>query len=1009
MWTARGLQGRSVIAATVLAGAALLGAAAGSTPSASAAPASCSFADPGSGTYAQTLCWFDMSSYDAAQATSAAGQAMTIDLLSGYTLTFTLNVTGSAVKAVALPTYSAAFLGHLGYTGVSGKPALYQTASGTTTATESNITLKDPGGNTVTDYSLVGADAESTDTGETIGWTSAPGTLMSLEPLGNACSGGFTGVGTSTVGCAGSAAVGGAKTGAAILASTAPTTFTQTMHGTGLQAFGFGVLVAGVELTKTVVNGFSGDNFGVSITNSSNTVIGADNTSGATSASTGVVGIITNSSTENFTFAETATSGTLGNFDGSWSCTRNGAADASLPSGDAGASQTISVGAGDLVACTITNTAKPVSLTLNKTAGTPDDVNGDGLVDAGDTITYSFTVTNSGQITIDDVTITDPKVGTVTCPAGASALAPGDHVTCTATYTVTAADVTAGSVDNSATAGGIVEGTGSTTVSSPSSSTSTPTTAPDPELTLSKTVSPSSVTAAGQTVTYSFLITNTGNVTITDVTASEQAFTGTGTSPTVVCPPGAASLLPGASVQCTATYTVTQADVDAGSIDNTAVGSGTDPAGTQVDSPPSSASFTTTASPSLTIVKSASSSGGSGLHAGDVITYSYVVTNTGNVTLTNVDVDEGAFSGSGTLSSVTCPPGAASLAPAAQVTCTATYTVTQADVDAGDLSNSATATGTPPGGGAPGSVVSPPSSVTVPQHANPDLSLVKSASPATVSKAGTVVTYSFVVTNTGNVTINGIDVDETDFTGTGATPTITCPAGAASLLPGAEVTCTATYTVTQADIDSGSISNTATASGQDPADNPITSPPSTVQVVSTASSKLGLVKTAHPVDVNGDGVIDHGDRIDWTLVATNLGATTITHLAVSDPSGGTVTCAKTRLAPGESTHCAVASHTVTKADVTAGQVANTATATGTVMGTGTVQSAPAHAVVRVQPTPISTGHPKNPTSHPRNPSGPTLPFTGFPLSAALKIAASLIAAGVLLMFLTALRRRDLRT
>ena len=35
------------------------------------------------------------------------------------------------------------------------------------------------------------------------------------------------------------------------------------------------------------------------------------------------------------------------------------------------------------------------SLTLVKTAGTPVDVNGNGITDAGDTIAYSFAVTNT--------------------------------------------------------------------------------------------------------------------------------------------------------------------------------------------------------------------------------------------------------------------------------------------------------------------------------------------------------------------------------------------------------------------------------------------------------------------------------------------------------------------------------------------------------------------------------------------------------------------------------------
>jgi hypothetical protein len=57
-------------------------------PSASAASPTCSFATAGSGTYASTLCWFDLSSYSAATATGASGQTMTMTIPGGYTLTF---------------------------------------------------------------------------------------------------------------------------------------------------------------------------------------------------------------------------------------------------------------------------------------------------------------------------------------------------------------------------------------------------------------------------------------------------------------------------------------------------------------------------------------------------------------------------------------------------------------------------------------------------------------------------------------------------------------------------------------------------------------------------------------------------------------------------------------------------------------------------------------------------------------------------------------------------------
>ncbi len=81
-------------------------------------------------------------------------------------------------------------------------------------------------------------------------------------------------------------------------------------------------------------------------------------------------------------------------------------------------------------------------------SGTPS---ADPLV-AGSTIDYSFTVTNTGNVALSDLEITDDKVGPVTCET--TDLEPTDEVVCTADdpYTVTAADATAGEVVNVATA-----------------------------------------------------------------------------------------------------------------------------------------------------------------------------------------------------------------------------------------------------------------------------------------------------------------------------------------------------------------------------------------------------------------------------------------------------------------------------------------------------------------------------------------------------------------------------
>ncbi|WP_443080758.1 DUF7507 domain-containing protein, partial [Streptomyces sp. PTD5-9] len=167
-------------------------------------------------------------------------------------------------------------------------------------------------------------------------------------------------------------------------------------------------------------------------------------------------------------------------------------------------------------------------------------------------------------------------------------------------------------------------------------------------------------------------------------------------------------------------------------------------------SPPSKVTVPAPRQPALEVVKSATTEKPGELVAGEKVAYAFVVTNTGNVTIKDVKVKEGDFTGSGKLSDVVCPAGAASLAPGANVTCTASYEVTQEDVDAGSIKNSATATGTPPDGTEP--PVSPPSEVEVPAPSKPGLTVVKTGKAEKPGElvAGEKVAYAFLVTNTGN-------------------------------------------------------------------------------------------------------------------------------------------------------------------------------------------------------------------------------------------------------------------
>jgi hypothetical protein len=78
---------------------------------------------------------------------------------------------------------------------------------------------------------------------------------------------------------------------------------------------------------------------------------------------------------------------------------------------------------------------------------------------AGQKITYTYTVTNpfrtndSGAGTLTGITVTDPAVPGVSCPAGS--LSPGSSETCTGSYTTTAKDLAAGTITATATATGV--------------------------------------------------------------------------------------------------------------------------------------------------------------------------------------------------------------------------------------------------------------------------------------------------------------------------------------------------------------------------------------------------------------------------------------------------------------------------------------------------------------------------------------------------------------------------
>src|SRR5689334_5624267 len=177
--------------------------------------------------------------------------------------------------------------------------------------------------------------------------------------------------------------------------------------------------------------------------------------------------------------------------------------------------------------------------------------------------------------------------------------------------------------------------------------------------------------------------------------------------------------MPSSTVTGTATATLSQAQVDAGSVVNIATGTGTPPIGSDVSDDDTN-TVPIEQDPSIQDVKAKGEVGdldGNGDDDGDHIVYHYAVTNDGNVTLYNVHLSDDQL-GSVSLSGLTDQDGDGSaddLAVGATVTGTATATLSQAQVDAGSVVNIATGTGTPP----IGSDVSDDDTNTVPIEQDP--------------------------------------------------------------------------------------------------------------------------------------------------------------------------------------------------------------------------------------------------------------------------------------------------
>jgi uncharacterized repeat protein (TIGR01451 family)/MYXO-CTERM domain-containing protein len=221
---------------------------------------------------------------------------------------------------------------------------------------------------------------------------------------------------------------------------------------------------------------------------------------------------------------------------------------------------TISNGPGDDDDASVTVNCPPIGIDIEK--GGPD------LAHVGDTITYDFTVQLTTDETLYDVTVTDPNCNEgapvyVSGDDGDSALEPGEVWSYTCTHVVTDSDPDP--LPNTATVTGKSDDGRETTDQDDHEVDLI-----HPDIRIVKTVSPDSGNP-GDVVTYTYVVTNTGDTTLYDVTVDDDVIGHIGDID---------ELAPGESVTLTKDWTLPEDEV---LVTNVATATGTDVLGKEVE------------------------------------------------------------------------------------------------------------------------------------------------------------------------------------------------------------------------------------------------------------------------------------------------------------------------------------------------------------------------------------------------------------------------------------------
>ncbi len=524
----------------------------------------------------------------------------------------------------------------------------------------------------------------------------------------------------------------------------------------------------------------------------------------------------------------------------------------------------------------------------------------DVKVQAGDVIEYKIKVTNTGSLDLTNVVLDEKLVGININAKDLKIgdLKAGDSKEISATYTVTYEKDIKGKADENGNPLPIINEVfvkGESVPTKPDqkseevsddSKVETPV-EEAPSYDISKIADKEKVTTAGEEITYTITVTNTGNTILKDLTVRDDML-------------GIDKVISEIKINGTnvisAQYTVTQDDIDKGGVIKNIVTVGDKETERDVN---------VEQNPGYTAVKTADKE--KVTTAGEEIIYTITVTNTGNTTLKDIAVKDD-------MAGINTKIDTIEVGKSASVT--GTYTVKQSDIDKGGKIHNVATVGDK----------SPEKDVPVEQ--NSSYTAVKTADKEKVTAAGEIITYTITVTNTGNTTLTDIAVKD-DMAGID-TKIDTIEVGKSASVTG-------TYTVKQEDIDKGGkIHNVATVGDKSP-ERDVEVEQNPCILVNKDATAVKAKDAEGFTDITETTKVRPDDVIEYTIVVTNTGNTTLEDIKITDSlnvkyddkdvnAGNTVYTIES-LEPGKYVEIKVY-YTVTAEDVkTEGTINNVATAT----------------------------------------------------------------------------------